>query len=164
MFLALAIALATPTPTPELTAQPSVAIVVRSDSLPEAKRAAIEPIEKDLAKHVVVEDLKLDPVEARVAERGEARGLDACETNKVDRIVDVDALVIVNDNHQWGSQGGHYGELRLAIINCVAQTVTKANDDTLGRPYENVDRLSPKQFVDAFAHLEKLVLANLRQR
>lgn len=142
----------------------TVAIVIRSDMLPEERRAAIEPIEKDLARRVVVEDLKLSAVDARVAERGEARNLDACSLNNADRIVDVDALVIRNDNRQWLSQGGHYGELRLAIIDCVAQSVTKANDDTLGRPFENVDRLSPKQFVDAFAVLERYVLANYRQR
>ena len=112
---------------------------------------------------VVTEDLKLPAVEPRVAEKGEARNLDACELNNADRIVDVDALVIVNDNRQWGSQGGHYGELRLAIVDCVAQTVTKANDDTLGRPYENVDRLSAKQFIEAFSRLEKIVIGNYRQ-
>ena len=142
----------------------AVAIVVRSDMLPEERRAAIEPIEKDLGRRVVVEDLKLAAVEARIAERGEARNLDACALNNAERIVDVDALVIRNDNHQWLSQGGHYGELRVAIIDCAALTVTKANDDTLGRPFENLDRLSPKAFVDAFAALERYVLANLRQR
>ena len=140
-----------------------VAIVIRSDSLTADRREAIEKIEKDLAVRVVTEDLKLPAVEPRVAEKGEARNLDACELNNADRIVDVDALVIVNDNRQWGSQGGHYGELRLAIVDCVAQTVTKANDDTLGRPYENVDRLSAKQFIEAFSRLEKIVIGNYRQ-
>ena len=150
--------------TPSPAARAPVAIVVRSDMLPAERRAAIEPIERELARKVVVEDLKLEPIEARVAERGEARNLEACATNNAEKIVDIDALVIANENRQWGSQGGHYGELRVAIVDCVAQTVTKANDDTLGRPYENVDRLSPKAFTVAFENLEKFVLANLRQR
>lgn len=144
--------------------QPALAIVIRSDMLPPQRRAAVEQIESDLARRVAIEDLKVEPVDPRVAERGEARNLDACSINDATRIVDVDALVIENASHGWDSQGGHYGELRIAIVDCVAQTVIKANDDTLGRRYENVDRLSPKQFVEAFKNLEKFVITNLRQR
>ena len=143
--------------------RPALAVVIRSDMLPPERRPAVEQIEKDLARRVAVEDLKLQPAEPRVAERGEARNLDACSINDAEQIVDVDALVIENASRNWESQGGHYGELRLAIVDCVAQTVVKANDDTLGRHYENVDRLSPKQFVEAFKNLEKFVIANLRQ-
>ena len=148
----------------EAVPRPALAIVIRSDMLPPERRGAIEEIERDLARRVSIEDLKIEPVPARLADRGEARNLDACSINDADRIVDIDALVIQNDNRGWNSQGGHYGELRLAIVDCVAQSVTKANDDTLGRRYENVDRLSAKQFAEAFKDLEKLVIANLRQR
>jgi len=141
-----------------------IAIVIRTDMLPSEKRAALATIEGDLGRRFVVEDLKQPAPEPRVAEKGEARDLDACAVNNADRIVDVDALIIPNENRQWGSQGGHYGELRLAVIDCVAQTVTKANDDTLGRRFENVDRLSPKEFVQAFTDLERIVIANYRQR
>ncbi|MBV8601772.1 MAG: hypothetical protein JO359_09455 [Candidatus Eremiobacteraeota bacterium] len=161
--LLVAISLVALDASPSPGARAPVAIVVRSDMLPADRRAAIEPIERDLARKVVVEDLKLEAVEPRVAERGEARNLESCSLNNADKIVDVDALVIPNENRQWGSQGGHYGELRLAIVDCTAQKVTKANDDTLGRPYENVDRLSPKAFTAAFENLERFVLTNLRQ-
>jgi hypothetical protein len=159
VFFGMLVAVDSPTPQP----REPLAVVIRSDQVPRPLRDGVEGVERDLARRVTTEDLKLAPVEARVAERGEARELDACPLNNADKIVDVDALVIPNDRHQWGSQGGHYGELRLAIIDCAAGTVTPSNDDTIGQPYENVDRLSPKRFVDAFSRLEDFVIRNLRQ-
>lgn len=161
-LLGLLTALETATPTP----QPRVplVIVIRSDAIPPALRHGVEGVERDLARRIATDDLKLAPVEARVAERGEARDLDACALNKADKIIDIDALVIENNRRQFGSQGGHYGELRLAIIDCVAGTIARSNDDTIGRPYENVDRLSEKKFIDAFSHLEGFVIANFRQK
>lgn len=150
--------------TPKPSAHVPLAIVIRSDEIPPPLRAGVEGVERNLARRIATEDLKLEPVEERVAERGEARDLDACPLNNADKIVDVDALVIPNDRRQWGSQGGHYGELRLAIIDCVAGTIVRSNDDTIGQPYENVDRLSQKDFVDAFSHLEGFVIRNFRQR
>jgi hypothetical protein len=153
------VAVDSPTPQP----REPLAIVIRSDQVPRRLRHGVEGVERDLARRVATEYLKLAAVEARVAKRGEARELDACPLNNADKIIDVDALVIRNDRHQWGSQGGHYGELRLAIIDCVAGTIIPSNDDTIGRPYENVDRLSEKDFVQAFSDLEGFVIRNLRQ-
>ena len=165
MLALLALALESASPAPSPASHVPIAIVIRTDMLPAEKRKEIAAIEADMGRRIVAEDLKsTPPAETRTAEPGEARDLDACALVDADRIVDVDALIIPNENHQLKSQGGHYGELRVAVIDCVAQTVTKANDDTLGRPFENVDRLSPRDFVRAFKELERIVIANYRQR
>ena len=135
--------------------------MLRLDNVPAERRADVEPVLRELARKVAREDLKLEPVTGTIAEPGAARSTYQCPKIAANTIVDVEALVQENT---IGHQGGHFGELRLAIVDCVASTVRRANDDTLGRPYENLDGMTAREFADAFSAVAKLVLDHLRQK
>jgi hypothetical protein len=153
---------ASPTPGPTATGRTTLAVVVRIDALPVERRPVVEPILRALARTAAVDDLHVhEAPDARIAELGEPRRLDACATANAERILDVEALEIGNESA--GAHGRTYGEIHLTITDCVRRTVVRSYDDTMGHWYENVDRLSTRDYRFAFEEVSRYVLSDLRQ-